>query len=131
MAVRFKLDKCGIKLSLAAWQLLAEDKRREFLCAPCDNAADIAGYRQDLCFLVEESTGDKPRSIPIAEHPPWAAGDFPEEIRRAMAELKLPPLSSMQWRTLTGLQRFALLKLSRAGRDHRDLGSALREFGVP
>jgi len=36
MAVRFKLDKCGIKLSLGAWQQLPEDRRREFLRAPCD-----------------------------------------------------------------------------------------------
>jgi hypothetical protein len=28
------------------------------------------------------------------------------------------------------LQRFALLKLSREGREHRNLGVALREFGL-
>jgi hypothetical protein len=130
MAVRFKLDKCGIKLSLAAWQLLLEDRRRELLRAPCDNATDIASYRRVLCSFVGEFTGDEPPSIPVAGHPPWADKNIPEQIIQAAMAMGLPPPSSARWCTLTPLQRFALVKLSREGREHRNLGLALREFGL-
>jgi hypothetical protein len=130
MAVRFKLDKCGIKLSLTMWQLLPERRRRELVRAPCDNATDAANYRQVLCSFVKQSIGDQPPSIPTAEHPPWADDDIPEQISRAAAALGFPPPSSARWCKLTPLQRFALIKLSREGRDHRNLGPALREFGL-
>jgi hypothetical protein len=54
MAVRFKLDQCGIKLSLAVWQQLPEHRRRELLHLPCQSDGDIAAYRRILCALVKE-----------------------------------------------------------------------------
>ena len=130
MAVRFKLDKCGIKLSLEAWQQLPDDRRRELLQAPCDHATDIASYRQVLCSFVKECTGNEPTSIPMAEHPPWADENIPDQITKAVSAIGLPPLAVARWRVLTPLQRFALVKLSREGREHRNLGLALREFGL-
>ena len=130
LAVRFKLDKCGIKLSLEAWQQLPEDRRRKLLQAPYDQAADIARYRQILCSLVGEYTGEEPPSIAMTEHPPWADKNVPEQITKAATAMGLPPLSAERWCMLTPLQRFALVKLSREGREHRNLGRALREFGL-
>jgi hypothetical protein len=129
LAVRFKLDKCGIKLSLDAWQLLPEDRRRELLRAPCDKAKAIASYRQVLCSFVREASGDKPPLVSIPADSP-SADVAPEQITRATAALGLPPPSSAGWRKLTPLQRFALVKLSREGREHRNLAAALREFGL-
>ena len=57
LAVRFKLDKCGIKLSLAQWNQLPEGERRNLLEAPCVNGADIARYAQALCRLIKEVIG--------------------------------------------------------------------------
>ena len=130
LAVRFKLDSCGIKLSLAVWQRLPEHKRRELLYLPCQNEHDVASYRRVLCVLVKECSGDEPPSIPTAEHPLWATDDTPEQIARAATALGFPSPSSAQWRQLTPLQKFALVKLSRDGHEHRNLGAALREFGL-
>jgi len=130
MAVRFKLDKCGIKLSLAEWQQLPEDRRRDLLRAPCGQAAAVANYRQRLRSLVTECTGSEPPNIPTAEHPPWADNDIPEQVTRAATAIGLGSLSPARWRALTALERFALVKLSRDGRDHRNLGPALREFAL-
>lgn len=130
MAVRFKFDKCGIKLSLAAWQLLPEDRRRDLLHAPCQNEGEIASYRAILCALIKEFTGDEPPSIPTAVHPPWAASAIPEQITRATTAMGFSAPSSAQWCQLTPLQRFALVKLSREEREYRNLGPALREFGL-
>ncbi len=130
MAVRFKLDKCGIKLSLDDWQLLAKHRRRELLHAPCEDAPAVADFRRALCSFVKEAAGCEPPRIATAEHPAWADDDVPEQVVRATAATGLAAPSPARWRMLTALQRFALVKLSREGRDHRNLGPALREFGL-
>ena len=66
----------------------------------------------------------------VAEDPPWAEERVPDQLARAATALGFPAPSSAQWRKLSSLQRFALLKLSREGREHRNLGAALREFGL-
>ncbi|XGB43972.1 MAG: nitrate reductase associated protein [Nodosilinea sp. LVE1205-7] len=40
------------------------------------------------------------------------------------------PLSLDQWQALSPLQRFALIKLSQAGHEHRNFALALAEFGL-
>jgi hypothetical protein len=130
MAVRFKLDKCGVKLSLAEWQQLPEHRRRELLRARCDNATSAANYRRILCSFVKEFSGTEPPTIGAADHPLWMGNDTPEQVTRAAAAMGLASPSPARWRSLTALERFALVKLSREGRDHRNLEPALREFGL-
>jgi len=129
MAVRFKLDQCGIRLSLAEWQRLPEYRRRELLYAPCDHEDTIANYRQLVRSWVKESTGTEPLAIPTASDPPWASSDVPEQLAQAATQMGLSVPSPASWRILSPLERFALLKLSRKEHDHRNLGRALREFG--
>jgi hypothetical protein len=66
----------------------------------------------------------------IAEHPPWAEERVPHQLTIAATALGVGAPSPAQWRKLSAVQRFALLKLSREGREHRNLGAALREFGL-
>jgi len=40
------------------------------------------------------------------------------------------PLEANRWRQLSELQRFALVKLSHPGHEHRNLPLALAEFGL-
>ena len=129
MAMRFKLDKCGIKLALAEWQQLPEQRRREPLRAPCDDAASISSYRRVLRSVIKESTGSEPSTIATPEHPPWAENTIPEQVTTAAAATGLAMTSPGRWDTLTALEKFALIKLSRDGRDHRNLVPALRELG--
>ena len=39
-------------------------------------------------------------------------------------------ISKQQWKTLTQLQRFALLKLSRPGHESKNFIRAVKEFGL-
>jgi hypothetical protein len=130
LAVRFKLDKCGIKLSLAEWQRMPEHRRRELLRTPCGDAAAVACYRRILCSFVMESSGSEPPTISAADHPLWMNDDVPEQLAKAAEAIGVATPSGAHWRALTTLERFALVKLSRAGRDHRNLEPALREFGL-
>jgi hypothetical protein len=130
MAVRFKLDKCGIKLSLAQWHQLPENERRNLLEAPCANGADIAHYGQTLRRLIKEIIGDDPQRMPISANPAWEELELPSQIANKALQLGIRAPSPKQWRGLSALQRFALLKVSRAGNDNRNLVPALREFGL-
>ena len=51
------------------------------------------------------------------------------EITEKMNEFGLL-ISIQQWKTLTHLQRFALLKLSRPGHESKNFPKAMKEFGL-
>lgn len=129
IAVRFKLDKCGIKLSLAQWQLLPYGNRLNLLQAKCDSVAEIAQYRPALCRLIEATTGDAPTVLDGSERQ-WEDADLPEQIRTKTADLGVSLPSAFGWRRLVPVQRFALLKLSRSAQSHEKFVPALREFGL-
>jgi hypothetical protein len=71
-------------------------------------------------------------TIPVERDPAWAILDrTPDALCDYAASIGLKPLTTDQWRALTDLQRFALLKLSREGHDNVNFIPALREFGLP
>jgi hypothetical protein len=128
MAVRLKLDKCGVKLSLAQWNALPESERSALLQLPCESAAETVDYCQTLCRLVKEVTGDDPRLISV--NPLWDGAEIPDQIADKAMQLGIKTPSSVQWRDLTALQRYALVKLTRAAHDNRNFIPALHEFGL-
>ena len=52
MAVRFKLDACGIKLTLRQWSRFTRQDRQDLLTAACDSPAEIGAYRAALIALI-------------------------------------------------------------------------------
>ena len=52
MAVRLKLDRSGIKLTLRQWSRFTTDDRRELLDTPCRSAGEVAAYRSDRKSVV-------------------------------------------------------------------------------
>jgi hypothetical protein len=130
LAVRFKLDKSRIKLSLDQWQKLPEGNRRNLLNARCESGVEIAGFRRALEVLIRAEFGDEPRRLEEGKDLPWDAQDVPPQVARRTAELGCTPLTASQWRALAPLKRFVLVKLSRDGDHGRNLKPALREFGL-
>lgn len=128
MAVRFKLDKCGIKLSLDQWQKLPEANRRNLLNAQCESEDEIVRFRRALEILIRAVFGDEPSCIDVDKDLTWDAREVPPQVTRRAVELGGVPLTTPQWRALTPLKRFALIKLSRDGNHARNLMPALREF---
>ena len=59
---------------------------------------------------------------------PWDDPDIPNQVTRKASEFGAVPPTPSQWRALTPLQRFALIKLSRDGEHGRNFMPALREF---
>lgn len=60
----------------------------------------------------------------------WQQGEqVPDVLAAACRQLELP-LRAGAWAELEELQRFALVKLSHPGHEHRNLPRALQEFGA-
>ncbi len=130
MAVRLKLDKCGVKISLDQWHRLPLPNREYFLRGRCDTDSEITAYRRALCNVIKSMTGEEPRFIDTGTNPPWNDPDLPNTVRRKALELGFAVPTPTKWRSLTELQRFALVKLSRDGNHHRNLVPALQEFAL-
>jgi hypothetical protein len=134
MAMRFKLDACGIRLSLIAWALLSREQRECLVDLPCASEADRQQCREKIVQMMAPHA-DNPdaaiESVPVEAQPIWAdLSAVPQQIGEQLQELALPAFTVDQWRALTELQRFALTKLTRSGHKNANLLPALREFGL-
>jgi len=131
MAVRFKLDRCGIKLSLRQWSRFTREDRRALLTRPCASDGETDAYRQALVDLVARRAGEAAR--PLAEPPStlWEAAAATPGVVAAQARAKgLRPPSDREWAGLSALQRFVLVKLTRDSHDNVNFAPAMREFGL-
>jgi len=132
MAVRLKLDRAQIKLSLRQWSRLSRDDRQELLDAPCGSRCEIDAYHAGLVDLIDRRACESAK--PLAERPDpalWEGlGEPPPVVTRYASSVGVAPPTAGQWRSLTDLQRYALVKLTRDGHDNVNFIPAMREFGL-
>ncbi|HIK44282.1 MAG TPA: nitrate reductase associated protein [Leptolyngbyaceae cyanobacterium M65_K2018_010] len=130
MQVRYKLDSCGVKLTLPHWHQFSTAQRQALVALPCQTPAEISAYRNQVRQWVQDYTGEWPQDLVVEASPPWHQGNRipPEVAAKALAGGAC--LTEAQWQTLSPLQRFALIKLSRPGHEHRNFAAALAEFGL-
>jgi len=130
MAVRFKLDLAGIKLSLRHWNRIGRDERDRLLTQSCAAPAELDAWREHLTTLIC-GMGEAPAPLPEPADLAWAdAHAIPAQITAFAVRIGVAPPSPAQWVALSALQRFTLLKLSRDHHDNVNFLPALREFGV-
>jgi hypothetical protein len=131
MAVRFKLDRCGIKLKLSEWSRMNELERHHLAESPCATSDEILVYRAWLRHTIYKRTGTEAAELPTSPDPVWSETmRIPECVQNQLDELGIP-MTLDQWNGLPTLQRFALVKLSRPGHENRNFPIALREFLEP
>jgi hypothetical protein len=129
MAVRRKLDLAGVKLKLQHWSELEEAERGSLLAWPDDPAA-IETLRKHLLERTAGLSAGQAKQLPQPAHEPWQqAAAIPEVLAASCAQLGLA-IRNESWAELNELQRFALVKLSHPGHEHRNLPRALAEFGL-
>jgi hypothetical protein len=129
MAVRRKLDLAGVKLRLNQWHGLAPDERRRLLEWPDDPAA-LEAMADWLLTRSEDLPGGPARRIEPACGTGWQdAHRPPPALVTSCRQLDLA-WREERWPELEELQRFALVKLSHPGHEHRNLPRALAEFGL-
>lgn len=130
MAVRLKLDLVGIKLSLRQWSRLTSAERSALLHLRCALPADRAAYANRLEAMVSAGGSDVIRIAP-SDGRAWTNADVvPELILEQAVEKRVSPPTLQHWMALTDLQRFALIKLARAGHENQNFLPAMREFEV-
>jgi hypothetical protein len=127
MAVRRKLDLAGVKLKLVQWHGLTAAERQR-LMDWSDAAAAITSLRNWLLARSDTLPEGPAKVMEPARHCVWQGeGDWPEAVLRSCTQLALS-VRAEGWRELDELQRFALVKLSHPGHEHRNLPRALAEF---
>jgi hypothetical protein len=120
MAVRRKLDLCGRKLRLQHWLELPEAERTTLLLWG-DGPADLSQLAERLGAITTP--------LAPASNESWQQlGPVPEALGQACRQIDCQPPSLHQWQRLQELERFALVKLSHPGHEHRNLPVALPEI---
>jgi hypothetical protein len=130
MQVRYKLDTSGIKLKLSDWHQMSQAEREALVELPCTTETEIQSYRQDLEQLILSRTGIPAKQLPIEPDPAWMdSNNIPVSVQEQAQELGIT-ITTQQWKSLTSLKRFALIKLSRSGHENKNFPKALEEFNL-
>jgi len=101
------------------------------LATPCTTTAEIAAYRTTLTQLVARRANEAAK--PLGEPPCWQWDNPhipPPTVCAYARSVGLAPPGDRQWATLTRLQRFVLIKLTRDNHDNVNFVPAMREFGL-
>lgn len=130
MVVRHRLDTCGVKLKLEAWNKFSQPERAALVEWPCDSGQAIGRYREQLQALITEKTGAPAKTLAIAPLPDWQNLEaIPAAVVEKFQQQKIS-LSLQQWTQLSELQRFALIKLSRSSHENNNFLPAVQEFNL-
>lgn len=129
MAVRRKLDLAGVKLKLVHWYGLPGEERQRLLAWP-DDPDSLGAMR---AWLLERShtlpQGPAGLLAPAINESWQQEESIPEALAASCRQLGLS-LRPDGWGRLDELQRFALVKLSHPGHEHRNLARALEDFDL-
>ena len=130
MIIRFKMDIAGIKLKLYEWKKFSTDERIELALMNCSLNEGTKQYAINLEGLIEKYTGRNPTGMEVNKSPAWNdLHSIPETLVEKLKEFDWN-LSISQWKFLTDLQRFALLKLCRPGHENKNFPKAMKEFNL-
>ena len=131
MAVRLKLDRCAIKLSLRQWSRFTHEDRQQLLEIPCRTDLQIGAYRGKLITLIALQAREPAKPLVDPPAPLWEEASAPPPAVNHFARCAgVTPPTNAAWRALGELQRFALIKLTRDSHDNVNFIPAMREFGL-
>ena len=130
MIVRMQLDRVGLKLSLKSWSRFSEEERFSLATSPCTTKEELENYSKTLEEIVARYSKENLALLDKTENMLWEnAEQVPDLLLEKSAEFN-QQISANQWSSLSPLQRFALVKLSRPGHENRNFPKALLEFGL-
>ena len=130
MIARFKLDACGIKLKLSEWSRFSMDERTSLTTLPAKTEVEVSNYRKHVQQLVKTHTGEETTDLPLEQNPAWSIlNQLPEPLLEKSKEFNWN-ITLLEWQSLSDLQRFVLLKLSRPNHANKNFPKAMKEFGL-
>lgn len=128
MAVRRKLDRAGIKISLAQWQALGLGERLALCHLPVESTDECEAVRVFADEAVQARSGSGVRPLPeaaraSADPPPHPPSRLVEHARAQGFTVNQPV-----WDRLDSDERYALIKLGDMDTPSHNLPAALAEF---
>jgi hypothetical protein len=130
MIVRLNLDTCGVKLKLVEWNRFTQAQCQQLVDLSCADLAEITAYREYVSELIFQHTGNQASLLAIDSEPPWLDDrEIPSSILTKATEQQVN-ITLSQWKNLTPLQRFALIKLTRSSHENNNFLPAVKEFGL-
>jgi len=126
-AVRYRLDRVGLKLSLAAWQTLPVDER----LALCEHAVDTDAARTTFrarCVRDAEAAGAPAKALtPATDPPPWRSHEAFTRVAARAEALRGRP-SRVRWEALADEAAYVLWRLADPTKDEARFAAAAREL---
>jgi len=129
-ALRYRLDRAGVKLSLAAWQTLSRDERLALCEHPVTTLADRDSLRVRCFALAARGTHPARPLDPAPDPPPWRGPAAFALARDRLAALG-HPLPRDRWEALDDEAAYVLWRLADHAKDDGRLLAAARELGLP
>jgi hypothetical protein len=131
MAVRRKLDLCGVKVSLKQWNRFALEEREQMVAQGCETADEVDDYGRYVMRVIENRTAEPAKLLARDDGAEWNdTKHAPQRVVDYSIERGVDPPTPAQWAGLTALQRFAIFKLTRPGHSNENFLPAMREFGL-
>ncbi|NKJ46309.1 hypothetical protein CIC12_06025 [Burkholderia sp. SG-MS1] len=132
MSVRFNLDRFGLRITLAQWQLLPLEDRKLLARFPVEDDAEIEpNFDHALFEMLRTHANVEPEWFTPDESPAWRRTDSVPEgvtLQAGLAGLVAP--SAARWAELDPFKRYVLAKLSRKPEANHDFVPAMKEFGA-
>ncbi|MBL8268692.1 nitrate reductase associated protein [Steroidobacter sp.] len=131
MAVRRKLDLCGVKVSLKQWNRFELDEREQMVAQDCETPNEIDTYGRYVVGVIEQRTDDAAQLLERDAGTEWNdPKSVPQRVLDYSMERDVTPPTVAQWAALSPLQRFSIFKLTRPGHSNENFVPAMREFGL-
>ena len=132
MSVRFNLDRFGLRISLAQWQLLPHADRALLAQFPVDEDAQIEpNFDHALFEMMRTHANVEPEWFTPEGEPAWRnSAAVPDGLLThcRLAGVSAPSLD--RWAQLDPFKRYVLTKLTRKSEASHDFLPAMREFGL-
>jgi hypothetical protein len=130
MIVRLKLDTIGIKLPLKLWSSFSATERMRLANDSCITHKELLDYEDHVLTLAKRYSQEKLTFLNTDGNVVWINPDcIPDPLKEKCLEFNLH-ITIDQWKELSILQRFAIVKLSRPGHESKNFKKALIEFGL-
>jgi hypothetical protein len=130
MIVRLRLDTVAIKLPLRLWSRFNKTERTLLATLACNSTGEQTAYKNVVLALGRKYSCEPLAVLPAEADAGWNTERcIPESVTEKFIQSGRK-ISAEQWRDLSILQRFALVKLSRPGHESRNFGKAIVEFGL-
>jgi hypothetical protein len=132
MSVRFNLDRFGLRITLAQWQLLPLEDRKLLARFPVEDDAEIEpNFDHALFEMLRTHANVEPEWFTPDESPAWRHTDSVPDgvtLQAGLAGLVAP--SAARWAELDPFKRYVLAKLTRTPEANPDFVPAMKEFGA-